>query len=311
MLKSLMMKQLLSGLVGAGLLGAAILAPAVKAEAVLQINYDTSSFENVDLSAAEVGVRVSYSHYRELGEGEENNLSYQLIYRGEEQETVETFAWAFAEFELRDLNSDGLEEVIVNNYSGGAHCCTNTTIYSWTEAGFAATETGFIDGRGARLEDLNGDERAEIIIPHQGFLYRFGSYAESYPPDTIFTYQAGELIEVTREFSDHIRQQAEAIKETFFEVQASYDIRSNALLASYVAQQAVLNENFDDAWQFMLDNYDRELTWGLEIYEDGEQAGAYPDFPTALRAFLIETRYLGEDGLPRDRDPSLTLPFQR
>ena len=305
MLKSFMMRQLLylSGLFGVSLLGAYVLAPAAEAQTALRINYDTSSFENVELTAGDVAVRVSYAKDRELRDTEDN-LSYQLIYRGEVQETVETFAWTFAEFELRDLDSDGREEVIVRNYSGGAHCCTNTTIYNWTETGFAATETGFIDGLGARLADVNDDGQTEVVIPHQGFLYRFGSYAESYPPDMIFTYQAGELTEVTREFSDHIRQQAEAIKETFFEVQASYDITSNALLASYVAQQAVLDEDFDRAWQFMVDHYNRELTWGLEIYEDGEQVGAHPDFPTALRAFLIEAGYLGEDGLPRDRASS-------
>ena len=64
----------------------------------------------------------------------------------------------------------------------------------------------------------------------------------------------------------------------------------------------MLNEDFAGAWQFMVDNYDREATWGLEIYQDGEQVGAYSDFPTALQAFLVEAGYLGEDGLPiRDR----------
>ncbi len=52
----------------------------------------------------------------------------------------------------------------------------------------------------------------------------------------------------------------------------------------------------------MLDNYNRETTSGLEIYENGDKVGAYPDFPTALQAFLIETGYLGENGLPSDRN---------
>ena len=297
------MRQLLylSGLFGVSLLGAYGLAPVAKAQTVLRINYDTSSFENVELTAGDVAVRVSYAQDREL-QGAEDNLSYQLIYRGEVQETVATFAWAFAEFELRDLDSNGSDEVIVRNYSGGAHCCTNTTIYDWNGTDFSVAETGFIDGIGARLEDLNSDGQAEFLIPHQDFLYRFGSYAESFPPDRVFTYQAGVLTETTPEFSDHIRQQAETIRATFFEVQASYDINSNALLASYVAQQAVLNEDFEAAWQFMLDNYNRETTSGLDIYENGETVGMHSDFPTALRTFLMETGYLGEDGLPsRDR----------
>ena len=293
------MKQLLHrlGLASAGVLGFYLSAPSVNAQTALQINYDTSSFENVELTTGDVGVRVSYTQDRELRD-EENNLSYQLIYQGEEQNTVETFAWAFAEFTLQDLDSDGSDEIIVRNYSGGAHCCTNTTIHRWDGASFSATETGFLDGLGGELTDLNGDGYTEIAIPHQAFLYQFGSYAESFPPITFFTYRDGELKETTRDFPQQIREQANTIKETFWEVEADYGIRSNSLLASYVAQQAILNENFEDAWQFMLDNHNREEPWGLTIYEAGEPVGSHPDFPTALRAFLIEAGYLDENGLP-------------
>ena len=105
-------------------------------------------------------------------------------------------------------------------------------------------------------------------------------------------------MESTREFPSLIRGQAESMKETFLAVQEEEDYVSNSLLASYVAQQAVLDEEFETAWKFMLDNYRREDSWGLAIYEEGEQVGEHADFPTALKAFLIETEYLGEDGLP-------------
>ena len=301
------MKDLLRlpGVLTAGLLGACVLSlsSSVRAQTRLQINYDTSSFENVELLSGDVGVRVSYTHYQEIDESDENNLSYRLIFQGEDQNIVDTFAWNFAEFELLDLDSDGSDEVIVRNYSGGAHCCTNTTIHRWTGAEFAAVETGFLDGLGGDLVDLNEDGYMEIAIPHQSFLYRFGSYAESFPPITFFTYRDGELVETTREFPEEIREQAQVIKETFLRVRAEDDYVSNSMLASYVAQQAMLDENFEAAWQFMVDNYRQDDTWGLVIYEDGEQVGTHADFPTALRAFLIEVGYLGENGLPiRDGD---------
>ena len=296
------MKKLLhlSGLLGLGLLGICLFGntQSVSAQTALRINYDTSSFENVELSTGDVGVRVSYTHYRSIEESDENNLSYQLIYQGEEQNVVDTFAWSFAEFELQDLDSDGIDEVIVRNYSGGAHCCTNTTIHRWAEGGFTAVETGFLDGLGGSFADLNGDGYVEIAIPDQAFLYQFGSYAESFPPITFSTYRNGELMETTREFPDLIREQVNTLKETFLRVQSEENYISNSLLASYVAQQAVLDEDFDEAWEFMVENYDRESTWGLGIYDKGEEVGVHPDFPTALRVFLMETGYLGEDGLP-------------
>lgn len=289
------MKKLLylSGLLGVSLVGAGLLAEAqpAMAQTVLQINYDTSSFENVELSAGEVGVRVSYTHYQETAEFEENNLTYQLVYQGEKHHEVDTFAWAFAEFELQDLDSDGTDEVIVRNYSGGAHCCTNTTIHRWSGDGFTAVETGFLDGLGGDLADLNGDGYTEIAILDQAFLYQFGSYAESFPPMTFFTYRDGQLAETTREFPEQLREQAKTIKETFLKVRDEEDYFSYSMLAGYVAQEAVLNENFEEAWQFMLDSY---------ADGDGESVRRYPNFPTTLRAFLMETGYLGEDGLPVD-----------
>lgn len=294
-----MMKDLLRVLM-AGMLGAWVssLSSSAKAQTALQINYDTSSFENVELSSGEMGVRVTYTHHQEIEDSDENNLSYQLIFQGEEQNLVDTFAWNFAEFQLLDLDSDGSDEVIVRNYSGGAHCCTNTTIHRWTGETFAAVETGFLDGLGGDLVDLNEDGYMELAIYHQAFLYRFGSYAESFPPITFVTYRDGELVDTTREFPEELREQAQTIKETFLEVRAEDGYVSNSLLASYVAQQAMLDEDFETAWQFMVDNYRRDEDWGLAIYEDGEQVGTHADFPTALRAFLIEIEYLGEDGLP-------------
>ncbi|MEM9264977.1 MAG: VCBS repeat-containing protein [Cyanobacteria bacterium P01_F01_bin.13] len=298
------MKKLLHlpGLLGLGWLGVCLLgaSPSAIAQTALRINHDTSSFKNVGLTTGEVGVRVNYIHYQEVEDPDENNLSYQLIYQDEEHNVVDTFAWVFAEFELQDLDSDGTDEVIVRNYSGGAHCCTNTTIHRWNGEAFAAVETGFLDGLGGSFADLNGDGYVEIAIPHQAFLYQFGSYAESFPPITFSTYRGGELVDTTREFPQQIREQTKTFKETFLRIRKEKGYVSNSLLASYVAQQALLDENFTEAWEFMVDNYSREATWGLDIYENGEQIGSYPDFPAALKAFLIEIGYLNEDGLPME-----------
>lgn len=64
------------------------------------------------------------------------------------------------------------------------------------------------------------------------------------------------------------------------------------MLADYVATKAMLGE-FDKAWAFMLENYDPRSDWELEIRDDtGEIVDYYPDYPTALRAFLVERGYL-------------------
>ncbi|MEM9803678.1 MAG: hypothetical protein AAF959_00235 [Cyanobacteria bacterium P01_D01_bin.56] len=283
-----------------GLLGMPFLTPAAQAQA-LRLNPDTSSFENLELTEGDIGVRVSYEHYDNLAETDDTNLSYQLVYQGEDRQQIDELTFLFAEFELRDLDNDDTAEVIVRNYSGGAHCCTNTAIYRWDGMAFTATETGYIDGMGAHLEDIDGDGNTEVTIFDQAFLYKFGSYVESFPPAVILAYRGGELIDITHQFPERLREQAETVKTTFLDVQAEYDIVSNSMLASYVAYHALLDEDFEAAWQYMLDNYNQEALWGLEIYEDGERVGYHPDFPTALRLFLVDIGYLDDMGQPKDR----------
>ena len=272
---------------------------AAPAEAVpqLNINSDTSSFENLELNEGDITVSIDYTHYSQIT-AENDNLLYELSYQGESQTTVTAFAFIFANVQLRDLDSDGTSEVIVQNYSGGAHCCTNTTIHRWNGTQFTTVETGFLDGLGVTLDDLDNNGQTELLLADQAFLYRFGSYIESFPPEVILTYQAGELIDITHQFPERIQAQAQTVQETFLAVRAEHDFRSNAMLASYVALSSQVGE-LDAAWQFMLDNHDPDTGWGMSIYDEtGEVVGTHPDFPTALRLFLIETGYLSETGQP-------------
>ena len=263
----------------------------------LEITTDTSSFENLELMDNNIGLRIDYQHYGDITT-DEDNLSYELLYQGESQTVVTAFAWYFANFQLRDLDSDGVAEIIVQNYSGGAHCCTNTTIHRWDGSQFTSVETGFLDGLGVAFDDLDNNGQTELVLADQAFLYRFGSYVESFPPAVILTYQAGELVDTTYQYPERIRAQAERAKDAFLSVRAENGITSNSLLAAYVALSSQLGE-LESAWQFMLDNYNSELDWGLSIYDDtGAVIGQHPDFPTALRAFLIEIGYLDEAGQP-------------
>ncbi|MEO1590444.1 MAG: VCBS repeat-containing protein [Cyanobacteria bacterium J06632_22] len=293
------MKAIGKNLVATGMLltlGAAI-SPAL-AVPQLEISNDTSSFENVELTDGEIGIRVDYTHYSEV-ELDDDNLTYELLYQGEAQTTVTTFAWLFANVQLRDLDSDGVSELIVQNYSGGAHCCTNTAIHRWDGTQFTTVETGFLDGLGVSFADLDNNGQTELILADQSFLYKFGSYIESFPPEVILTYQAGTLVDTTYQYPDRIQAQAEAAKAAFLAVQAEHNLTSNAMLASYVALSSQIGQ-METAWQFMLDNYDPDLDWGLTIYNtSGEVVGTHADFPTALRRFLIEQGYLDAAGQPQ------------
>lgn len=281
------------------LAGVAAVAPPVLAEPSLVINYNTSAFENLILQNGDISVTVSYTP-RIPGQVAENNLRYELFYQGQSQQSIEASAYNHAEFRVQDLDNDDMPEVVVQDFSGGAHCCTNHVVYRWQpdSEDFTALETGYRDGLGGEFRDLDGDGYSEFMTVDNAFLYRFSSYAGSYPPQQIFTYREGTLTETTRSFPELLQSGADDMREAFDQLRQREDRYGNGILAGYVAQSSLLGpEAYEMAWQFMLEHYDGEEPWGLGIRDEaGEIVDQHSDFPTALRAFLIETGYLDESG---------------
>jgi hypothetical protein len=108
--------------------------------------------------------------------------------------------------QVRDLDGDGEPEVILDLYTGGAHCCFTSQIYSLISAGpggvaptYAMKEHNFFDP-GYTLTDLNGDGIPEFKSADGRFAYAISSYAGSGMPLQILRWQGGDLQDVTGEF---------------------------------------------------------------------------------------------------------------
>jgi hypothetical protein len=128
------------------------------------------------------------------------------------------------------------------------------------------------------------------------FLYAFSSYASSFPPSQIYTFTNGKFEDVTRSYTQHLRSHAWEMYQAFLQSKKEqYEV--NGILAGYVAQKILLGE-YEQGWKFMLANYDRTSDWGLTIYQENREISRYPNFPTALKAFLIQQGYLDKNGQP-------------
>jgi hypothetical protein len=107
-----------------------------------------------------------------------------------------------------DLNGDGEPEVLVDAYSGGAHCCALTEILAFNGTGYGVTEA-YWGNTGYELDDVDGDGPPEFVGFDDAFAAAFSSYAASFFPPRVVKYDPavkGALRDVTDRFPALIRR---------------------------------------------------------------------------------------------------------
>lgn len=270
---------------------------AVQATSELAITYDTPSFQNQELTAGNIRVSVSYAARDAAAVEDIENLSYQIYYDGVLQVDRAESTYSQSSVQLKDLDNNGTAEVIVSTYTGGAHCCTAFSIYDWQGSEFHAAKTHLLDAGGGSFKDLNDDGTLEFSSADNAFFYSFSSYAGSFPPSLILSFEEGQFVDSTQRFEPYLRSVAWEMYQAVQRAE-SEDYDANGILAGYVAQKILLGE-YQQGWEFMLAHYDPTSDWGLDIYdEEGNVVDRYPDYPTALRAFLTKLNYLTATGQP-------------
>lgn len=120
-----------------------------------------------------------------------------------------------------DLDGDGLEDVMIQNYTGGVHCCYNYVIYSLAKPVKKLGDIAMKDcGEKLALQDLNGDKKLEIISCNPDFTYLGDQpYSESPFPPAIYALKDGQYQRADREFRqvflDDIQAQREALAKGY------------------------------------------------------------------------------------------------
>lgn len=127
-----------------------------------------------------------------------------------------------------DLDANGEPEVLVDAYSGGAHCCESTRIYRFH--GGAYTHTTHQWGNQAyRLRDLDGDGRPELVSADDTFSYAFSAFAFSRWPIRIFDERGGRLVERTRHFPGAVRRDMRTQRHAYAVARRKHDAVGPAL----------------------------------------------------------------------------------
>lgn len=108
-----------------------------------------------------------------------------------------------------DLDLDGEPEVIASAYTGGAHCCAIAVIlhYQPGTGTYVVAARNFGDP-GFSIEDLDNDQRPELLTADSRFGYRFTAFAFSGMPVLIYSFDHGAFADVSKNFRSAIRADA-------------------------------------------------------------------------------------------------------
>jgi hypothetical protein len=137
---------------------------------------------------------------------------------------------------VADLGGDAEPEVVVDSYTGGAHCCIVSDVLYFTGAAYVRAEHNW-GSYGYALEDLNGDGHPELNGYDAAFEDAFTSHAASFEPPLVLAYDLsapGALRDVTRAFPAVVRKN---VKEALHIVAAARRSHAETLggVATYVA----------------------------------------------------------------------------
>jgi hypothetical protein len=137
-----------------------------------------------------------------------------------------------------DLDGDGEPEVVVDVYSGGAHCCTFAEIYSYSAS--SGTYTDFEQDFGSpsyKLTDLNGDRLPELQSADLRFDEAFTAHAASTEPVQVWDFRGGKLVDVTGSYTALIRKDAAVQLRLYKKYRSRRDFDIRGVLASWVADE--------------------------------------------------------------------------
>lgn len=252
----------------------------------LEIRYETPSLDDVSLSRGPVEVRVSYTAREDITEENRPLLRYEIFHDGELKVEDATIAVGSGDVLIGDFDQDGGMEVGIQAFTGGAHCCAATTVYSWNGSDF--DKLSLDETISGEFEDIDGDGSFEFVTIDSSFLAKFSSYAGSVAPPMIFSLTGSGFVESTQNYPDYIYSEIADLE------QRSSQMDAYSLLAAYVANKSLVGES-ESGWAYMLDRYsgqDPEYGQGMNIYDqDRNLLGRHDSFPDALEAFLIEQGY--------------------
>ncbi|WP_215748059.1 superinfection immunity protein [Gluconobacter cerevisiae] len=245
---------------------------------------------------------MAFLTLRTPGDTQAHASSFPLTPYGTEDDGMAQLRMSFRQLDA----SSPFPQVMVSAYTGGAHCCSLTSIFDLRSNGrWQHLELGSMDGDGEpEVVDVTGNGQQEILTVDQSFLYAFASHAGSEAPVVISRYHDGVLQNVTRDpvYRDYLTKNLADRRRNWIR---SGRFEPNGFLAYEVATMANLGK-FSEGWHDMLAHAQstKESGFGLSLCDlkpAAEKQNGHGcsvkekellPFPEALSAFLVQSGYI-------------------
>lgn len=139
---------------------------------------------------------------------------------------------------VAELEGAGSPSVVLGLYTGGAHCCTVLQVLYRPPGGskFVLAERELGDPI-ARIEDLSGTGRDELLTANDAFAYTFTDYAASGLPLQILSFSKGRFHVVTRQYPALIESDAEMWLDAYGEQRKRHYEDTVGLIAAWAADE--------------------------------------------------------------------------
>lgn len=195
--------------------------------------------------------------------------------------------------------------IMLQSFSGGAHCCNNIQVAALVRGKLRTIDLGAWDGDTIALpRDISGDGIADFLFVDNSFLYAFAPYAASYAPPKVLNIVNGEVKDVSAR-PTFKKLFAEEMSKAGEHCRPGLGVTANGACPAFVASAARVGK-LQSAWSQMLAAYDASSDWDLPTGclvsdRNGCPSGAeivYKSYPEALLAFLKSEGYIAQDWLP-------------
>jgi hypothetical protein len=143
-----------------------------------------------------------------------------------------------------DLDHTGQPNVVLDIYSGGAHCCSIEQVFTFDPGTrtYAKVERNFGDP-GDRIEDLGHDGHFEFVTADDAFAYAFTDFAASGLPLQILTFSGSRFHDVTDQYPALIRRDAAFWLKTFKGMARGHYSDSVGIIAAWAADEYRLGKS--------------------------------------------------------------------